>query len=416
MARLIATAAASGPPPAESADQLFQGGRFAEADLAYAEILSADPTSSHALTQRAHIDLLSNRLSQARTLLEQSLQLDPRNPRAGQLLALAYYRADEFAAAAALGYQAPLLSRFEERVPYEIAGPATSRVRLLQSSPLLLVDVSVNGLAPAPFVLDTGTSTLMLLPSLADRAAAPLFSFPGGLVAIGTGGQQLDLGQMALIDSVSIGDFEVRNIPGGTGSSIARGVRAPDGRPVEGAIGSTFLSHFIATLDYPGDALVLRRKTPALLAQIEADAAAASAATIPFWIYGDHFILTRGSVNGYGPFLFVVDTGANTDYASMALLPTDATIEQARISVDQSRPQSFVGSGGESSVYPMQVDELALGSVVGRNVNGAAGVWRSLQFPGAVEPTIGGAVSSAFFSALALTIDTEGMRLFLSAG
>ena len=41
----------------------------------------------------------------------------------------------------------------------------------------------------------------------------------------------------------------------------------------------------------------------------------------------DHFILTMGTVNSYGPLLLIVDTGSNPDYGSMALLPTDATVE-----------------------------------------------------------------------------------------
>jgi predicted aspartyl protease len=402
------------PTLSASGDQLFQAGLFAEADLHYAEVLAGDPANVHALIQRGYIALLSNQLARAADLFEQSLDLEPENQRAIQLLALTFYRGDDFADAAGLGYQTSLLQRFQERVPYEIHGPESNHISLLQTTPLLLVDVAVNGLEPVPFVVDTGSSTLVLRPELAQRAGTRLLSPPPGAVAIGAGGQQLNPGQMALVDSVTIGDFEIRNIPGLTGGYIARDVSAPDGRPVEGAIGTIFLGHFLTTLDYPGGDLILRRRTPSVLEKFEADAEAVSAAEIPFWIYTDHLILAIGSVNGYGPVLFAVDTGANADYGSMAFLPSDAVIEQAGIQVDQSKATRFVGSGGVSTVYPIQVDELALGPVVRRNLTGAVGVWPSPRILGGVEPVIGGAVSNAFLSAFALTIDTAGMRLFLS--
>jgi hypothetical protein len=107
---------------------------------------------------------------------------------------------------------------------------------------------------------------------------------------------------------VRLGAFEIRNVPGSTGGNIATGVRAPDGRPVQGNIGTIVLSHFLSTLDYVGAALILLRKTAALLRQFEEEARAASAAVMPFWIYTDHLIEALGTVNGHGPLLFTVDT------------------------------------------------------------------------------------------------------------
>jgi predicted aspartyl protease len=411
---LLTACGSANPATIESSDQLFQAGQFAEADKGYAQVLARDPKNVHALTQRGYVALLSNQLAQAQHLFEQCLELEPQNGRAKQLLALTHYRADDFAQAAQLGYLTPLMQSFQGRTPYEIHGPDSSRARFLQTKPLLLVDVAVNGLEPVPFVVDTGSTTVVLQPDLAQRAGVNLFSPPAGARAIGTGGQQLDPGQLARVDSVTLGDFEVRNIPGATGTYIARGVRAPDGRPVQGNIGTTFLGHFLSTLDYPGATLVLRRKSPALLRQLEAEAKGISAAEMPFWIYTDHFIVTMGTVNSHGPMLFIVDTGSNADYGSMAFLPTEATVKEAGIRVDESKPVQFVGSGGPSTAYPIQINQVALGSVVRENLTGAAGVWPSLRIRGAIEPVIAGAVSSAFLAPFALTIDTIGMRLFVA--
>jgi len=102
----------------------------------------------------------------------------------------------------------------------------------------------------------------------------------------------------------------------------------------------------------------------------------------------------------------------------MALLPTDSVIKEAGIRVDTSRAMRFNGSGGEITAYPIQLDAVALGSVVRDNLPGAAGVWSSVQrgASGAVAPVTGGSVSSAFLSPFALTIDTVGMRLFITRG
>jgi predicted aspartyl protease len=405
-----------------SGDQLFRAGRFSEADREYEEVLTRDPKNVHALIQRGYIALLSNRLGQARGLLQQSLALEPDDVQAKQLLALAVYRADDFDEAARLGWQAPLLASFRGRVPYDIQGPDVGRIPLLLTSPLLLVDLAVNGLKPVPFVIDTGATTIGLDPDLAMRAGVPLLAnpLPAGAQAIGAGGRPVALGQLARVDTVAIGDFEIHNIPGSTFPSLfaSTGVTAPDGRPVQGDIGTVFLSHFLSTLDYPGATLILRRKTTTLLRQFERNARAASAVEMPFWIDGDHFIDTMGQVNGHGPILLNIDTGGHADYGSMALLPTDAVIRDAGIRVDTNRAIRFNGSGGEITAYPIQLDAVALGGMVRHNLPGAAGVWSSVQrgAPGAVAPVTGGSVSSAFLSPFALTIDTVGMRLFITRG
>jgi predicted aspartyl protease len=345
------------------------------------------------------------------------------------LLALTLYRADDFAQLAALYRKlgsraqlplpAQLLESFQGRTPYEIQGPATSRLPFLQTDPLLLIDVSVNGLEPVPFVVDTGAATIGLVPELARRAGVPL---AGTIRAMGVGGKPITL-HSARVDRVRLGDVEIRNIPGGTGGNIATGVRAPDGRPVQGNIGTIVLSHFLSTLDYAGAALILRRNTAALRRQFEAEARVASAAVMPFWIYTDHLIEAMGTVNGHGPMLFTVDTGSNADYAAKGFFPSWATVKEAGIHVDKSKAYQFHGSGGAFTAYPIQLKEVTLGSVVRRNLPGAANVIQGPVVQGprpgssaAIEPISGGSVSGAFFRPFSLTIDTVGMRLFVARG
>jgi predicted aspartyl protease len=409
--------ASNKPASDNSSDQLFEAGRFADADKGYTWVLSRDPKDVHAIVQRGQIALLSNRLTQAQTWFNQALTLDPNNRQARQLLALTLYRADRFDQAAEAGYLPPLMQSFHGFTPYDIHGPDVSRVPFLQTHPILLVDVSINGSEPVPFAVDTGSNTILMHPDFATGAGVAQIASSGtGGTAISAGGQPVQAGQLGRVDRMTIGDFDIRNIPSTTVATISAGMLALDGRPVQGAIGTTLLSHFLSTLDYRGATLVLRRKTAALLRQVEQGAKARLAAVMPFWIYQDHFIIAIGTVNGHGPMLLTIDTGAAGDYGSMALLPTDAAISEANIQVDKTKTMLFLGGGGAFTAYPIQVDEVGLGPAVRHKLPGAAGVWKSFQAPGVVEPVTGGAISSAFFSPFALTIDTVGMRLFITQG
>src|SRR5215472_15239781 len=209
-----------------SSDQLFREGRFPEADRGYQEVLTRDPKDAHALIQRGYIALLSNRLAQAQGLLRQGLELKPGDAHAMQLMTLAVYRADDFDLAAQMGWQTPLLLSFRGRVPYDIHGPAVGRVPLLLTEPLLLVDLAVNDLEPVPFVIDTGASTIGLDSDLAQRAGVALFANPlaAGAQAIGAGGRPVALGQLARVDRVTVGGFEIRNVPGNTFPGLFRSI------------------------------------------------------------------------------------------------------------------------------------------------------------------------------------------------
>jgi hypothetical protein len=146
-----------------------------------------------------------------------------------------------------------------------------------------------------------------------------------------------------------------------------------------------------------------------------------------------------GTVNGYGPVLFFVDTGSNADYGSRAFFPSPLTVRRAGIPVDRSKGFAFHGSGSTFTAYPIRLKEVALGSVVRYDLAGAANVIQSpvvptgqgrrmrpsggtqvsTRGPGAgptvaVQPTIGGSVSSGFLRPFSLPIDTTGMRLFVA--
>jgi tetratricopeptide (TPR) repeat protein len=145
--------ASSQPKQAEidSANALFQGGKFAEAGKLYEEITAQIPKEDAAIVQLGRIALLSNRLDDAQMWLEKAVALRPDDADAKVMLAEAFWRRGDFQRAAAalngvdvsgnqlLISQYPALNvakleSFKGQTPYEVQGEGqTTRVKFLKT-------------------------------------------------------------------------------------------------------------------------------------------------------------------------------------------------------------------------------------------------------------------------------------------
>ncbi len=142
--------AASEPkqPEIDSADRLFQLGKFADAGKLYAQIAAQQPNYYSATLRLGRIALLSNRLDDAQRWLEKAISLRPNDTDAKVMLAEAFYRRDDFQRAAAslngvdvssnklIIEQYPtlnvaMLESFKGQTPYELQGNGT----MLRNSP-----------------------------------------------------------------------------------------------------------------------------------------------------------------------------------------------------------------------------------------------------------------------------------------
>ena len=234
-------------------------------------------------------------------------------------MAMTYYRMDHFPQSAQLFKEAagpiPLgpfrdtkalgehLALFGKETPYLVEGPEETRVGFVITDPLPVVEVSVNGGRPVPFVIDTGGAEVILDKELTRELGADLsgtisgeFADPKGSVGLGR------------IDSLTIGDFVVKNVPihtldTGPYSAIFSGVE------VKGVIGARLRMHVLGTIDYVNGFLTLQRVTPENLGKLEARVETQRVKAIPFWLIQTHFIVVWGTVNGIGPMLLFVDTG-----------------------------------------------------------------------------------------------------------
>ena len=305
----------------DTANRLFQTGKFTEAGKIYARVAAQDPKYYAAILGLGRIALLSNRLDDARKWLEKAIILQPDDADAKVMLAAAFYRRDDFQKAAAalngvevssnklLVSQYPSLNvakleSFKGQTPYELHGNGQeTRLKFLKTDPLPLVSVRINGGDEVTFFIDTGGSEVVLDTDFARELGLPQF---GAVQGTFSGGLHVDI-QNGRIESLTVGDWTVKNLPVITmpWRQLSEGFGV---KRIDGIIGTTLLYHFLATLDYPRGELVLRRKTEEGL-KLFAAASSGKSVAVPFWFAGDHFMVGWGRVETHPPTLLFVDSG-----------------------------------------------------------------------------------------------------------
>jgi predicted aspartyl protease len=385
------------------AESAFVAARFEQADRGYAAILARAARDTLALIRRGQIALFANRLTEARPLIEQARAAGAAPIRAAALLGEIAYRQDDYAAAAAqfkvaerVAKSAKLAS-FAPAKPWRIEGPDSVAIPMLQVDPLPLVSMTLNGRGPYYFLIDTGGGELAVDPALADTLGLERYGDEMGTFA---GGKRSSVTHSRL-DSLRLGPLAVHGVPV-TLLDTKRFAPIALGRPVAGVIGTVFLYHFRATLDYPHARLVLTRRgshtRPA--GQIE----------IPFWMAGDHFMVAAGTLDSSGTKTWFVDTGM----AGPAFTAPLSTLLDAGIPLpDTGSARTGIGGGGPVRAAPFRVRRLTLGGAEASDLLGIFGA-----FPPSLERGMGfqidGLVSHGFLRAWSVTFDYDRMRLVLA--
>ena len=411
--------AGQNPSAIESADRLFRAGEFAQAREQYARIAAGAPADYSAILQLARIALLSNHLDDAKRWLERAIVLRPGDSDPRVMLAEAYYRRDDFEKAAAslngvdvranqlIISQYPTLNvaklrSFQGQTPYEVQGDGQStRLKLIRTDPLPLVSVRVNGGEQVTFFIDTGGSEVALDSEFARELGIPQF---GAVQGTFSGGQHAEV-QQGRIDSLTVGDWTVRNLP-----AVMLPLRQlSDGlgaKRIDGIIGTTLFYHFLATLDLPHGELVLRRKDAKSLEQVTASLG--NSVAVPFWIASDHFMVGWGRVEALPPALLFVDTGL----AGAGVKLAESVITQAGIKLEHDKASAGAGAGGTLKIVPYVVRRLSFGQVQEENVPGLYDgpfPWENL-----FGFHLAGMVGHDFFRPYAMTFDFENMKIILS--
>jgi hypothetical protein len=402
----------------ESADRLFQAGKFADAGKLYSQIVTQNPKDYSATLQLGRIALLANRLDDAHKWLEKAITMKPDGTDAKIMLAEAFYRRDDFqkAAAALNGVdvssnkliieQYPTLNvakleSFKGQTPYELHGNGTStRLKFVKTDPLPVVNVRVNGGDEVTFFIDTGGSEVVLDTDFAKELGVSQFATVQGTFS---GGQHTDV-QLGRIETLTAGDWTIKNLP--TAMLPLRQLSKGFGvKQIDGIIGTTLFYHFLATMDYPHGELVLRRKTSESLEQFKKSSG--KKVIVPIWMASDHFMVGWGRVETLPPTLLFVDTGLMGAGVKLA----ESVIKEAGIILEENRAAEGAGGGGKLRIVPYTVHQLSFGDIKEENVQGV------YDGPFPWESTFGfhlsGMVGHEFFRPYAVTFDFQNMQIFL---
>lgn len=397
------------PAPLDDPDQLFAQGLFEAADRGYARQLRRDPDDAHALSQRGYIALLSNRFGAAETFLAEAVKLAPGDTFSVGQLADCYVRQDKFTSAIPLlnqtGSQMDTAAALQYAalagIPYQVSGPESSRAPVVSIDPLPITEVSANGGAPVLVYWDTGSEVFNFTKDLADELGLTAVSSATGV----TGGQEVTL-YYGVLESLRIGEIEVRNIP--VQWTAQAGFPAPPpGLNVVGVIGNVLFYHFLTTLDYQGRGLVLRQKSEAAQCALQAAASREGYRPLPLWIADTKFPCTLGSLNGFGPHVISMDTGG----PNIGIATTAKVAKEAGIAIDYTHLREFQGH----LVPTIIPDRISLGDAAGRRVPGDI----TSNLPGSAPPlqfgfdTIGN-FTHEFFKPFAVTLDVVGMNLYVT--
>jgi hypothetical protein len=402
----------------DSADRLFQAGKFAEAGKLYSQIVTQNPKDYSATLQLGRIALLSNRLDDAQKWLEKAITLQPGNADPKVMLAEVFYRRDDFQKAAAslngvdvssnklIIEQYPCLNvaklqSFKGQKPYELHGSGTStRVKFVKTDPLPVLKVRINGGKEVTFFIDTGGSEVVLDTNFAKELGVPQF---GAVQGTFSGGQHTEV-QLGRIESLTLGDWTVKNVP--TAMLPLRQLSEGFGvKQIDGIIGTTLFYHFLATMDYPRGELVLRRKDAKSLEEFTKSPV--KRVVVPIWMASDHFMVGWGRVETLPPTLLFVDTGLMGAGVKLA----ESVIKEAGIKLEESKASEGAGGGGTLKVVPYTVRQLSFGDIQEKNVPGV------YDGPFPWENSFGfhlaGMVGHDFFKPYAVTFDFQNMQIFL---
>jgi Aspartyl protease len=402
------------------ADALFRAGRLAEAIAAYEAVLRDRREDAAVLRRLGDLALCENRPEDAVRYLGQALELGsaagrrwPASATTRAKLGMAHYRLDcfpeaarEFAAAAGplplgpLGHVAGLarhLAAFGDDPPYRIEGPPLTRLDFVVTDPLPVVELSVNGGPPALFLIDTGAAETVLDEAFAAAAGAEMVAAMKGEYA----GRRRARTGLGRVESIEAADLRVAGVPIHT---LDLGdFHGFFGLDIKGIVGTRLLMHFLATIDYPAAALILRRDPPGTR----------PARGIPFWLVETHLILARGRLNDLPPSFFWVDTGL----AGSGFLASEAQLRAAGVHVDWSAARLGPGGGGRVREVGVVIDSVTIGE-------GDAAIRRDGLRGTVLEKApsilgdrlgfeVGGLISHAFFRQHALTLDFANMTLLL---
>jgi predicted aspartyl protease len=313
---------ASAPKTAETV--AFQGeleyrkGRFDQARTLYSSALQTNEK-----TARAHFGLGKLAMGRMKTAdavksFTRAIELDPREP------LFRFYMSDALVlqkkpkeAEKSLQEYLKLNPTDPDRVPMakaaldvsaafagveigQVSAPASPSPIRLQKMPLLnflFAEVTINGKGPFRFIVDTGATQTVVSGKVAGTLGLKKISTN---IMYGLGGEGKVESPIYRVDSVKVGDVNVKNVPLGAMNNPLLDL------VMDGILAPSLLSDFYVTINYPESQIDLSRRPPT------------TGTAVPAWFFSG-LLLVPTQVNGKFNGNFLVDTGADGTLLSYSM-------------------------------------------------------------------------------------------------
>jgi predicted aspartyl protease len=275
----------------------------------------------------------------------------------------------------------------QTEVKFRLAGGA---------QPLILVPASVNDSEPQEFILDTGAGVSLLTPEFAERMGVAATETKEGM---GAGGKvAISLG---VARSLSIGESKIENVQVAITDELRR-IGAVIGAHVEGNVGYNYLKNFSLTIDYQNNILRLAQAKP----NSNGASDSASRTEIKFKLAhpAKPLILLPVSINGEGPYIFAVDTGASSTVISPEVAET--------LAIERTSIPELTGAGGAMRASTGVARSLAVGKAEIENLAVVVADFLGMLSQ-AVGTKLDGIIGYNFLKEFEVTIDypNETLRL-----
>jgi predicted aspartyl protease len=229
------------------------------------------------------------------------------------------------------------LTRIDARVPQAKArGQGTIPLKLMPDSALFSVPVTLKG-KTVPFVLDTGASTSFIDQNLGQKLGLKGSPLPTDLMAYLVIGRQYNQAKAAIytLPPVSVGKAQVSPMTGIGLNSVKSAFKT------DGVLGLDFLSKF--------DLVIKPQKSELALLPLSTPVSSG----LP--LKGSWGVMTTPIyVNGQGPYIFLVDTGASVTAISSKL------VSKLNLNLQQSEKVEVLGFGGLEQGKLTTLNQLAM--------------------------------------------------------
>jgi len=283
---------------------LLRLGRYDDATRMFHGALAHAPGDAAACAGLGKLALFAGRLAEAESLLTLAVATDRDREWVSDLYA-AHVQRGAYGAAATLAEElgdpgrAEMLRMLDATPPYRItAGPEQTRIPWNRGYPVPLVRAKINGKVVL-MAIDTGARDLLLDPSYARRTDTRMFPTQSQVWWLGNH----TTGVNAIVQRLELGGMTIENVQAALVPLRKWSIEAnPAGETVGGVIGINLLRAFTPTLDYVGQALVLRRPEVAFTPP-------AGTPRIPFEIWGESDLTVWGSLNGGRRMAMTVHSG-----------------------------------------------------------------------------------------------------------